>query len=260
MKEPRNLIDFERTLRETIIETLLPENSRVVGNVCEDPDLQKRGWWVSIAGDSAFFGKTFAAAIFTARIGDWFIERRDGRLSRSLIEWFEYRARRPGWNAVESEDAARERKERIILNAEWATEDPVVQSEESQIVEEFMDEDPDSLVQGIKADNLPGLKEIEFLEVAGRPGIWEIDGDCEVLSRVRFKIEEGGYLYQLGEKIRAEPGMVLRTFARIRLTESASIVRLELYALGSDKPFLELTGEEDPFKNNSVFFNRLDLS
>ena len=111
-------INYVQTLREIILETLVPETDDVVGHVSDDPNLQEIGWWVTIGGRLAFFGSTFKAAIFTARQGDWFVPNRDGTLTPLLIEWLETRASISEWQEKETQENKNSRRERVTLNTE----------------------------------------------------------------------------------------------------------------------------------------------
>lgn len=209
-------IDYERTLRETILETLVPESDDVVGFVVEDPDLQEIGWWVYISGKPSFFGKTFKAAIFTATQGDWFLSHRDGTLIPLVIEWFEERANNPAWEDVETQEQRNSRRERKTCNAELTSDDlnyePLYNPETSSESGTTLNNDEmNEILEDFETPQLSQIREIEVLEIKGFPGYWVLDDDVEFIQKVNVIIHEDGWVLSSHEKIPAQIGMEMTT-------------------------------------------------
>ncbi len=183
-------IDYEKTLRETIIETLVPETEEIVGLLVEDPQLQQIGWWVVIDGKPAFFGRTFKAAIFTAKQGDWFIPPRDGTLIPLVIEWFEDRVGNTDWKEVETQEQRNSRRERTTRNAELTSDDlsyePQYSSERDSYCPPSNGESlPMIEEQATEPPSITSIREVEVIEIKDHPGHWILDDEVEVVQQVR---------------------------------------------------------------------------
>lgn len=237
-------IDYERTLRETILETLVPESEEIVGFFPEDPQLQEIGWWITIGGKPAFFGPTFKSAIFTAKSGDWFFPGRDGTLIPLLIEWFERRADIPAWEEVETQEQRNSRRERCVSNTEFTSDELIYDAPyhpemdtgipiSNQEMHQMLENQPQSPV-------IPLLKEIEFLEIDERSGTWILDDDVEKMRRATLLVKDDGYTIRLHEETEVVSGMKLKTVLKLKVDAEENLISLKMYGADIKNPILVL--------------------
>jgi len=229
-------IDHEQTLRETIIETLVPEDDAVVGYIPEDSGLQGIGFWILIAGTPAFFGRTFKAAIVTARQGDWIVPERDGELTTYQIQWFEERSIVREWKERETMREMDERRTRIAQNTQYTRGDliPDLSFDPSQetgnpLVEPSMETlDPQQVGQK------PHLQEYEILSVIDEngthwPGLWVLDDDVELLTSCKLHAEPGGFALHMRSQMHVEEGINLKTRAILQCNADGDFLTLKVY-------------------------------
>jgi hypothetical protein len=242
-------IDYEKTLRETILETLVPETEEVVGYVSEDPQLQEIGWWVSIGGFPAFFGKTFKAAIYTAKQGDWFMPKRDGTLIPLLIDWFEERAGRVDWEEVETQEQRSSRRERTVSNAELTSDELIYDSPRHPEMDTGIPITPEEMSHMLENQTdptiIPKLKELEVLLVSGLSGYWILDDEVEKLTRITLLVEDGGWKLSFHEKVDAKSGMEMKTYIRLKHDLEWNLYSLKVYGDDLDNPLLVLKRNGD---------------
>lgn len=231
-------ISFEKTLRETIIETLPIQYKNLVGSVSEDPDLREIGWWFYIGEKVAFFGRDFKEALVTAKIGDWFIPSRDGPLSDSFIDWLSLRANLDDWKTRESREERRGRVQRVAANFNRPTDYRDTQDMSKQIMS-TLTTDQAKLV----SNNI-----IEFLkvfipkdsELSELPGLWVLDSDNEILSRVVLTVYNDGYSIKVKERINSKTGMKFETHAVLEIDSDQEMLSLTMTHEGEMRPYFVL--------------------
>lgn len=80
--------------------------------------------WINVAGQLAYLGGSYEAALLTARLSDWWIPERAGNLMKDDREWFETRAKLGnGWENRELPMFKEERRTRLAQNIQLATSD-----------------------------------------------------------------------------------------------------------------------------------------
>lgn len=111
-------------LLKTVAACIMAHPDVRMGPVLENSDPNRPGIWIRVLDQTAYLGATFEAAMLTARLSDWWIPERDGRLLTDDIEWFEERARLgEDWQRKELLMFREERRIRRTLNVELATDD-----------------------------------------------------------------------------------------------------------------------------------------
>jgi hypothetical protein len=248
-------IDYQKVIREAIIETLLPEVDDVVGDLTSDPHGKDFGWWILLGGQKAFLGRSFTAALVTANLGDWLIYPRDGYPTKEVIAWFDVRAHDPDWKRLESPEQRKLRRERITLNTELTMDELVSHTEvqdpgiplTSEQFDKILEETPPS-------EFLVKLREFELIEIEGQPGIWILDEDVERFLRVSLLVREDGYCLSFGESLQAQTGMQLRTYAKLKMDADQNLVYLKVFSPNQSKPSLVIKK-----KGNGLRIDRFEI-
>ncbi len=114
----------QQQILDTFKEAILADPKLEFGPVLENDSPEHLGIWIQVAGYWAFLGASFKSAMLTARLSDWWIPSRDGKLLDDDREWFETRARLGNcWEEKELRMFKQERRTRLALNIGLATRD-----------------------------------------------------------------------------------------------------------------------------------------
>ena len=104
----------------------------VIGPITEDIKSTGTEIWINIAGQQAYLGTNYKAAMLTAQLSDWWIPSRDGKLTEDDREWFETRATRGNnWEEQELPMFKEERRIRLAQNIQIATNDELKDEQEN---------------------------------------------------------------------------------------------------------------------------------
>ncbi|WP_237228825.1 hypothetical protein [Rubinisphaera sp. JC750] len=103
-----------------------------IGPVTEAIKLTGTEIWINVAGQQAYLGANYKAAMLTAQLSDWWIPRRDGKLTEDDQEWFETRATLGNnWEERELLMFKEERRIRLAQNIQIATIDELKDEQEN---------------------------------------------------------------------------------------------------------------------------------
>ncbi len=118
---------------EIILIETLKEAMHADSNVEISPVLESsKGIWISVAGQQAYLGGSYQAAMMTAQLSDWWIPTRDGNLADDDREWFEVRAKLgENWEEQEIPMFKEERRIRLAHNIQLATSDELENEQEN---------------------------------------------------------------------------------------------------------------------------------
>ena len=104
----------------------------VIGPITEDIKSTGIEIWISVAGQRAYLGANYKAAMLTAQLSDWWIPSRDGKLTEDDREWFETRATLGNnWEERELPMFKEERRIRLAQNIQIATNDELKDEQEN---------------------------------------------------------------------------------------------------------------------------------
>lgn len=104
-------------------ECILADSVLQIGPVLENPTPDKPGIWIHVEGELTYLGRCYNSALMTARLSDWWIPERDGKMMADDIEWFESRATLgDDWEKQEVRMFREERRTRLALNIGLATD------------------------------------------------------------------------------------------------------------------------------------------
>lgn len=104
----------------------------VIGPITEDIKSTGTEIWINVAGQQAYLGTNYKAAMLTAQLSDWWIPSRDGKLTEDDREWFETRATLgDNWEEKELPMFKEERRMRLAQNIQIATNDELKDEQEN---------------------------------------------------------------------------------------------------------------------------------
>ena len=104
----------------------------VIGPITEDIKSTGTEIWINVAGQQAYLGTNYKAAMLTAQLSDWWIPSRDGKLTEDDREWFETRATLGNnWEERELPMFKEERRIRLAHNIQIATNDELKDEQEN---------------------------------------------------------------------------------------------------------------------------------
>jgi hypothetical protein len=225
------MIGQEEILRRTILETLSPEEEKIVGEICDCPSLQEIGFWVDLIDTPCFFGPTFQSALLTAKIGDWVNPRRDGDLTGTLIEWFDFRARNVNWEEIESSIERLSRRSRTEKNLELGITEIEYHSYQNVADQEKTKVNPlEQKKMAIEKDpTVEKLKEIEIFQIEDQTGYWLLEDSLEEISEVRFFMDKTGWFLTKKNTKEASLHKKFHTVIKIKIDPEGHIYQLKLY-------------------------------
>ncbi len=114
----------KQQILRTFIDCICAEKGTKIGPVRDHSGSDPSGIWIPIMGEQAYLGKTFEAAMLTARLSDWWILPRDGKMLLDDIEWIEERATLgENWEQQEIPMFKEERRIRLAFNIQLAVND-----------------------------------------------------------------------------------------------------------------------------------------
>lgn len=103
-----------------------------IGSITEDIKSTGTEIWINVAGQQAYLGANYRAAMLTAQLSDWWIPSRDGKLTEDDREWFEARATLGNnWEERELPMFKEERRMRLAQNIQIATNDELKDEQEN---------------------------------------------------------------------------------------------------------------------------------
>ncbi|MCA8989224.1 MAG: hypothetical protein KDA78_16370 [Planctomycetaceae bacterium] len=112
----------QQKIIETVKKFILADPQTEIGPISEKVTVTGTDIWIQIASHQAYLGSSYAAAMLTAQLSDWWIPSRDGNLLDDDRKWFETRAEiGMGWENRELRMFKEERRTRLALNIGLAT-------------------------------------------------------------------------------------------------------------------------------------------
>lgn len=107
----------KRHILDTFIESICAADNAKISPVEEHSHEGQSGIWIHVEGKLAYLGRSYKSALMTARLSDWWIPERDGKMMADDIEWFESRATLgDDWEQQEVRMFREERRFRLAHN------------------------------------------------------------------------------------------------------------------------------------------------
>jgi hypothetical protein len=234
----QNQSSYAQTLKETLIETLLPPDDDFISDIT----LVSGEWWAHIGVYRVYLGSSFESALVTASEGDWVNPIWDD-LGPVIQQWFHFRSNHSDWKDLETSTQQALRLGRINRNSKFSV-DPIPFRDQFLPAHPELDlgspVDSSEVAEALSQTEVTTLvtTEIEFLAVSGmEPGLFILSDDNESLTPVRFHFCPDGYSLHIGkELIPAQAGIQLSTLGRLILDEDSNFLSYSHFVPGVESP------------------------